>query len=158
MGAVLDVYLMLYPPVGITQKAARLMQTIGSPREGVSAAMPPDRMHLTLQALGRYAQRVPASVLQMARKVGDMLDQPSFQTSFDLLQSRSPEGALGTVELAGRGHGVQPLRQFHQHLLEAQQQAGFPENMIRKNFHPHVTLDYSMYLWPDAWSRRLPGM
>jgi RNA 2',3'-cyclic 3'-phosphodiesterase len=142
MDAVLDVYLLLYPPVGITQKAAELMHAIDGPRKGGSVPMPPDRMHITLQALGRYAQRVPVSVLQMMKRAAAMLDQPPFQTSLDLLQSRSSEGSWGTVELAGRGHGVQSLRQFHQHLVEAQQQAGFPEDMIRKSFHPHITLDY----------------
>ena len=142
MSAVLDVYVIIYPPAPVTQKAARLWDGIDGLHRGVSAAMPPGRMHLTVQALGRYGQCVPVSVLQMMNRVAAMLDQPPFQTSLDLLQSRSPEGALGTVELAGRGHGVQPLHEFRGHLVEALQQVGFPEEKIRKNFYPHVTLDY----------------
>lgn len=142
MGAVLDLYFMLYPPALITQEAARLLDATDGSHKGVSAAMPPDRMHITLQALGRYAQRVPVPVLQMVRTAGSMLDQVPFQASLDVLQSRGPEGSRGTVELAGRGHGVQPLRQFHRHLLETLQRAGFPPEMIRRSFSPHITLDY----------------
>ena len=157
MGAVRNLYLMLYVPAGIAQEAAWLWDAIGGSHRGVSAAMPPDRMHITLQALGQYEQHVPVWMLQMVNRAVAMLDQPPFQTSLDLLQSRSPEGLLGTVELAGRGHGVQPLRQFHRHLLVALRQAGFPENIIRKNFHPHVTLDYKhvpvarRVVTPFAW-------
>ena len=99
-------------------------------------------MHITLQALGRYGQRVPEQVLQMVRTVGAGLDDLPFQISLDVLQSRSPEGPLATVELAGRGHGVQPLRQFHRHLVEALQCVGFPQDLIRRHFSPHITLDY----------------
>jgi len=157
MGAVLDLYIMVYPPALIAQGAARLLDAINGLHTGVSKPMPPDRMHLTLQALGRYAQRVPASVLQMARTAGGMLDQVPFRVSLDLLQSRSPESDRGTVELAGRGDGVQPLRQFHRHLLVALRQAGFPEDWIRKSFYPHVTLDYkhvpvaSRVVTPFTW-------
>lgn len=142
MGAVLDLYFMLYPPAVIAQGAARLLDVIGGLRTGVSAPMPPDRMHITLQALRRYVQRIPASVLQMARTVGGMLDEVPFQVSLDVLQSRSSESDRGTVELAGRGRGVQPLRQFHRHLCGALHYAGFPEDMIRRSFYPHITLDY----------------
>lgn len=142
MGAVLDLYFMLYPPALITQEAARLLDAIDGSHKGVSQPMPPDRMHITLQAIDRYQQHLPGSALKKARTVGGMLDQVPFQVSLDLLQSRGSESCLGTVELAGRGHGVQPLRQFHRNLLEALQHAGFPENRIRKSFYPHVTLDY----------------
>jgi RNA 2',3'-cyclic 3'-phosphodiesterase len=140
--AVLDLYFMLYPPAPIAQEAFRLLDTIDGSRRGVSAPMPPDRMHITLQALGRYVHRVPVLVLQMARTAGGMLDPVPFQVSLDLVQSRGPERALGTVELAGRGPGAQPLRQFRRHLLEALQHAGFPQDMMRRGFSPHITLDY----------------
>jgi RNA 2',3'-cyclic 3'-phosphodiesterase len=140
--AVLDLYFMLYPPAPIAQEAFRLLGAIDGSHRGVSAPMPPDRLHITLQALGRYVRRVPVPVLQMARTAGGMLDPAPFQVSLDLLQSRSPERALGTVELAGRGQGAQPLLQFRRHLLEAAQHAGFPLYMIRRSFSPHITLDY----------------
>jgi RNA 2',3'-cyclic 3'-phosphodiesterase len=142
VGAVLDLYFMLYPPALVAQEAARILGAIDGSRRGVSAPMPPDRMHITLQALGRYVQCVPVQVLQMARTAGRMLDKVPFQVSLDLLQSHSSERSLGTVELAGRGHGVQPLRQFHRHLHQALQRAGFPQDMIRRSFFPHITLDY----------------
>ena len=122
MGTVLDLYFMLYPPALIAQKAGRLLDAIDGPCKCVSAPMPPDRMHMTLQALGRYAQRVPVSVLQMGRTVGGMVDQMPFQLSLDLLQSRSLERSLGTVELAGRGtvrsRCVNSARAAQRHRLE----------------------------------------
>lgn len=157
MGAVLDLYFMLYPPVPVAQAIQRLWRPPNSSRWGSSSPMPADRLHVTLVPLGRYAQRLPNEVVQVACRAASILEDAPFPVSLDLLQSRGPEREVGTVELAGHGSGVLPLHRFRRRLAEALQRVGWPPDMIRRNYHPHITLDYrhepvsARRVMPVAW-------
>lgn len=142
MSTVLDLYFMHYPPASVAEDAVELLRSLDHKGWGKSAPMPAERLHITLHPLGRYPERVPESVLQMATTAGRGLEAESFQVSLDLLQSRSPQDAASTVELVGQGHGVRSLRRFRRNLVDALRRVGFPPAMIRDSFLPHITLDY----------------
>lgn len=142
MGALLDLYYMVYPPAPIARAAEQLLMGVGGSCPAATAPMPPQRMHLTLQGFGRFEQRIPEHVLQQVLLWGAAVNAEPFGLLLDLLQSRSGGSAPTTVELAGRGPGVKPLRQFRRCMVETLLRGGFPEAGIQQTFVPHITLDY----------------
>lgn len=154
-----DVYYFLYPPPPVAAVAARL---VGAPYlgglAGRGAPMPEERLHITLQPLGRFADRIPRAVLDLALAVGETVDEPPFDLTLDLLQSRGGAGFGGTLELAGRGPAVRELRRFQRGLGNTMRHMGFPADQIRAGFSPHMTLDYAhrhvarQAIVPIAWA------
>ena len=142
MGIRHDLYVMVLVPKEVAQQIGCLQRQLKASPPGLSKPMDPDRLHSTLIPLGSYAQRIPLEVLQVARKTGALLDEMPFRVSFDTLQSRGPQREFGTVELAGHGSGVQPLRRLRRQVVGALQQAGWPPAWIRHNYYPHITVDY----------------
>lgn len=61
---------------------------------------------------------------------------------FDTLQSRGPHSRVGTVELAGHGAGVLPLFRLRRQLVYGLLRVGWPGELIRSAFYPHITVDY----------------
>lgn len=150
----LDVYLMHLPPPAITQAASQLLP---ARPDGPTWPMPPERMHMTVQKLGRYppASGVPPWLLRLT----DKLDAESFGLPFDVwldvLQSRDPRAPASTVELTGGGLGLRGVRRMCRQLAEAMQRIGFPPSLIRREMLPHITLDYRHAPVPR---RRIPPL
>lgn len=142
MGTRHDLYVMVHLPEEVAQAIVRLQRQLKASHPGPSKPMDPGRLHTTLVPLGSYEQRIPLEVLRVARKTGALLDEMPFRVCFDTLQSRGPQREFGTVELAGHGHGVQPLRRLRRQLVDALRQAGWPSEWIRHSYYPHITVDY----------------
>ncbi|MBT9553781.1 MAG: 2'-5' RNA ligase family protein [Hydrogenophaga sp.] len=142
MGTRHDLYVMLHLPEDVAQVIVHLQRQLKATHPSPSKPMDPDRLHATLVPLGSYEQRIPLDVLRVAQKTGSLLDEMPFRVSFDTLQSRGPQREFGTVELAGHGSGVQPLRRLRRQLVEALRQAGWPPAWIRHSYYPHITVDY----------------
>lgn len=142
MGTRHDLYFMLHLPDAVAQTIVRLQRQLNDSYRGPSNPMAPDRLHTTLVPLGSYEPRIPLDVLRVAQSAGTLLSEAPFRVTFDTVQSRGPQSQLGSVELAGHGDGVRPLRRLHRQLADALRQMGWPEAWLRRSFYPHITLDY----------------
>lgn len=142
MGTRHDLYFMLHLPAAVAQAIWCLQRQLDASYRGPSKPMASDRLHTTLVPLGSYAQRIPIDVLRVTQSAGALLSEAPFRVAFDTVQSRGPERELGSVELAGHGDGVRPLRRLHRQLADALRQMGWPEAWLRRSFYPHITLDY----------------
>lgn len=142
MGTRHDLYFMLHLPYVIAQAIVGVQRQLNASYRGPSKPTDPDRLHTTLVPLGSYEQRIPVEVLRVTRSAGSLIDVLPFRVCFDRLQSRGPQRDFGTVELAGHGDGVQPLRRLRRQLVDALQQAGWPPEWIRQGYYPHITVDY----------------
>ncbi len=142
MGSRHDLYWMLHLPQEIAQAIVLLQRRLNTSYRGPSKPMAADRLHTTLVPLGSYEDRIPAEVLRVVHGAGALVHEAPFRVCFDTLQSRSPRRDIGTVELAGRGAGVQPLFRLRRQLVDALINAGWPSGWIRASFYPHITVDY----------------
>lgn len=136
-----DLYFMLHVPPSVAPTIVRLQRQLHL-AGGPSKPMAAERLHTTLVTLGSYPNSIPSGVLRTVREAGALLDEVPFQVCFDTLRSRSPQSDVGTVELAGRGDGVQPLYRLRRHLVGVLLKAGWPGESIRSRYIPHITLDY----------------
>jgi len=137
-----DLYVMLHLPPTIAQLVVGLQRQLDFSYRGPSKPMAPERLHATLVPLGSYPHGIPPEILRVARRAGALLEEAPFPVCFDMLQSRGPQGEVGTVELAGHGAGVRPLVLLHRQLVAALLQVGWPAEWIRRSFYPHVTVNY----------------
>lgn len=142
MGFRHDLYWMLHLPPEVAQAIVLLQRRLNTSYRGPSKPMAADRLHTTLVPLGSYEHRIPPEVLRVVHSAGALLDEAPFRVCFDTLQSRSRRRDIGSVELAGRGAGVQPLFRLRRQLVDALLKAGWPSGWIRANFYPHITMDY----------------
>lgn len=142
MGTRHDAYVMVFPPRTITREIGAVQRELSRSYRGPSKPMAQERLHATLVPLGSYEDDIPPKVKALAMLAGSLLDMAPFRVCFDTLQSRGPIGALGTVELAGHGIGVQPLFALRRHLVQLLLSVGWPVAWIRPSFYPHITLDY----------------
>ncbi len=157
MGRRHDLYFMLHLPVAVAQAVVRLRARLDAGYRGPSWPMAPERLHVTLVPLGTHEHQVPADVLRLAGSAGASIDEAPFRVILDTVQSRGPQTGAGTVELSGQGAGVQPLFRLRRQLVDALRKRGWPAALIRRHFHPHITLDYhhapvgSRPIEPLAW-------
>ncbi|MDQ7744545.1 2'-5' RNA ligase family protein [Hydrogenophaga pseudoflava] len=142
MSTLHNLYLMLHPPLAITQDIGRLQRLLNRSYHGPSKPMAAERLHTTLVPLGSYEHQIPREVVALALLAGSLLDTAPFRVCFDTLQSRGPHSEIGTVELAGHGTGVRPLYRLRRELVAALLSVGWPEAWIRPSFYPHITVDY----------------
>lgn len=158
MGPRHDLYWMLHLPQSVAEAILLLQRQLNTSYLGPSKPMAADRLHATLVPLGSYEHRVPPEVLRQVRSAGALLEHAPFRVCFDVLQSRGPQHDIGTVELAGHGHGVQPLFRLRRQLVEALLKVGWPNGRIRPGFYPHITVDYhhepvnARRIEPLAWN------
>lgn len=142
MGRYHDAYYLIYPPPAVAARAAqwnRRLQATG----GIGAPMPPERLHITLHALGRFEHGIPHDLLHRARAVGQTLSDEPFDVALDVLQPHHGKDGSGSMALVGRGPAVLALRRFQRNLGDAMRRMGFSTDQIRVHFSPHMTLDYA---------------
>lgn len=157
MGCRHDLYFMLHLPATVAQAIVRLRARLDTGYRGPSWPMATERLHVTLVPLGSYAPSVPPAVLQLALSAGSWIEREPFRVSFDTLQSLGSATGEGSVELAGHGDGVLPLFRLRRQLAESLRHVGWPDQLIRPKFRPHVTLDYRHrpigvhHIEPLAW-------
>lgn len=142
MGPRHDLYLMLHPPPAVAEVIVQLQRQLNRSYRGPSKPMAAERLHATLVPLGSYAPGIPPDILQRVRNAGALLDEAPFRVCFDTLQSRGPHSRVGTVELAGHGAGVLPLFRLRRQLVYGLLRVGWPGELIRSAFYPHITVDY----------------
>lgn len=140
---VLDLYYFARLPLPVAEMAEQLMESLPVSQVGRSAPTAKERMHVTVQSLGRHHGRIPRDVLDKALAVGDGLKEDVFVLALDQVRFRGGENGKGIVELVGVGSGGQGMHRFRRSLVSAVRVVAIPGVHIRSRFEPHVTLDYS---------------
>lgn len=97
-----------------------------------------ENLHVTLHGLGMHDGAVPHDLLSRARDAGRRVEMAPFDVGFDRLGSMSPN--MGGLVLTGSAE-LKTLRQLQRTLVAAMEAAGI-DPLIRKEFHPHVSLLY----------------
>lgn len=138
------VYYFLRPPPAAAARAAALQEAMRRCCPGArTAPMPPERLHITLQPLGRFEGRVPDEARDLWLAAGKEMDEEPFDAVFNLVLCGAGRDAVGTLQLRGRGPAQRRLRRFQRSLGEVLCRQGFPAADLRTRFMPHMTLDYA---------------
>ena len=106
------------------------------------AQMREEGLHITVEKLGRFLDRVPDHQLELAIAAGSSVVAEPFDIHLDIVQSVTGRGGRSFAQLTGRAAGLRGIRDFEHSLAQAMRRVGCQENQIRRNFSPHVTLDY----------------
>lgn len=140
MGPRHDLYFMVRLPFEVAQAVASLRARLNAGDRRPSSPIALERLHVTLIPLGSYERSVPPAVLGLAMRAGALVESAPFRVSFDTLQSLGPPTELGAVGLTGHGNGL--LTRLRRQLIDALGKSGWPDQLIRPHFRPHVTIDY----------------
>lgn len=82
------IYFLLYPTPAAAGCAAALWEATRLCLSTLkSFPMPPERLHTTLMPLGRFEERVPDTVLNLALAAGGAVDDEPFEVVFILRSS-----------------------------------------------------------------------
>jgi 2'-5' RNA ligase len=101
------------------------------------AAIPPERLHVSLHGLGYFESAPPPAIIEAACTIGASMTFPSFSVTFDnALSFQHPKSR--PYVLTG-GAGLDPLRMFHAKLGDALTGVRIK---ISRSFTPHLTLLY----------------
>lgn len=147
-----DLYFFIRLPPWIAHRAARLLQELALPRcSWRGDAMPGERLHITVEKLGRFLGHIPNHVLDQAIAAGCNLTAQPFGIHLDLVQGIRGRDGKGMAQLKGRGAGLRGVCDFERSLAQAMRRQGCLETQIRRSFDPHVTLHYSH----ESFDRRI---
>ena len=127
----------------ISQLALRLREQQGLQ----GAALPPERLHVTLHHLGDYVG-VPADVCTAARAAGASLRADALDVVFDHAASFPARGRAAPFVLRG-GAALQSLDTLQRLLGERMAAAGIGR-LVERRFTPHVTLLYDRIVVPST--------
>jgi RNA 2',3'-cyclic 3'-phosphodiesterase len=141
-------YFALQPPPEVAEQALRLLQTLRPAERFTAKAMPPARLHVSLNWVGGFG-RPPTGIVDKAREVGAAVKLRPFDVSFNRIgtwRSGDPpplvlwgdEGVIGvetlykTLHRAMVGPGMAPRREppLEPHLTLMRDQAVMPEAFI----------------------------
>lgn len=132
--------------------ARKLMLSLGTSGRHERKA----RFHVTLCHVGYFADEVPASVLEAARRVAGQLQQRPFDMAFDRVATFSGKPGNLPVVLLG-AETCEPLMACQAGLDQALLKAGLVHGDRHPRFRPHLTLFYGRQplaeqcIEPIAW-------
>ena len=111
-------------------------------RLGLSGApVPPDRLHVSLQAIGGFSGSYPPSVIDTAMTAAGAVSMASFKVTFDRVASFSASRGQRALVLTGDDAGVAGFMRLQQALQHALAKAGL--KLPRQSaLSPHMTLMY----------------
>lgn len=138
-----DLYFFVVPPTHLAHRIAGLLRAQGlSPGPLRGAPMREDGLHITVEKLGRFLDRVPGRQVRLAMQAARLVAAEPFGIQLDVVQSFTGPSGQSMALLTGEAGGLRGMRDFEGSLAQAMRRVGFDESQIRRSFHPHVTLDY----------------
>lgn len=139
-----DLYFFVGLPAPVACRAFGLLNSLGLPPCPIHGArMREDGLHITVEKMGRFLDRIPDHQLDLAMAVGSTLVAEPFGIHLDTVQSTTGRDGKSMAQLTGRAAGLRGIIDFERCLARAMRRAGFHESQIRRSFSPHVTLDYT---------------
>lgn len=133
-----SLYFMIKPEHGAALAAHAVMKDARA-RHGLrGGVVDSERQHVTLHALGDYAER-PVDLVERARRAGAAVDVEPFEVAFDRLVGWGPEARL--LALRGDSRAMRGLRVLQRAVAAAMVDEGLG-HLARSSFRPHVSLLY----------------
>jgi 2'-5' RNA ligase len=134
---------------GVVRDARRRFQLTAAP-------IPPERLHVSLLAVGDFSGSCPPAVIDAAMRAADTVAMAPFRVEFDRVASFS--GGLGkrALVLTGEGDGVAGLVTLGSALSQAMVKAGL-RLPRQSNSSPHLTMMYKsrtcdFAIEPTGWT------
>ncbi|MFN0219242.1 MAG: 2'-5' RNA ligase family protein [Hyphomicrobium sp.] len=121
----------------------------------VAKLLPPERLHVSLCAVGGFSGACPPAVINAAKAVADTVSMDPFTVSFDRVASFAGGNGRRALVLTG-GEGVAGLVQFQKTLGLTLNKAGLGLRQ-KDRFTPHVTMMYADHMCdfpiePISWT------
>jgi RNA 2',3'-cyclic 3'-phosphodiesterase len=116
--------------------------------------LPPERLHVSLYALGVHRRSYPLSVINEARAIASTVSLAPFLVEFDRVKAFAGGNGKRALALTG-GEGVIGLNRLQQALSSAMSKAGVP--IRQRRFTPHLTMMYAdcaceLFIEPMFWT------
>lgn len=138
-----DLYFFVVPPSHIALRVVGLLNALGLPPCPLHGApMRVEGLHITVEKMGRFLDRVPGCQLELAMEAARTVVAEPFDIHLDVVQSTTGRDGKSMAQLTGRAAGLRGIRDFEHCLAQAMRRVGFQESQVRRSFSPHVTLDY----------------
>jgi 2'-5' RNA ligase len=138
-----DLYFFVGLPADLACRAVGLLGSLGlSPFPERGAPMRKEGLHITIEKMGRFLDRIPTRQLDLAMAAGNTVVAEPFDIRLDAVQSSAQPNGKSMAQLTGRAAGLRGICGFEHSLAQAMRRVGFHESQIRRSFSPHVTLDY----------------
>lgn len=126
------------PMAALTGRIARgVIRSLGL----MAKPIPPERLHVSLSAVGRFSGPCPSSIIDAAMMAADTIAMAPFRVEFDRVASFSGRHGKRALVLTG-GDGVAGLVTFQKALSQAMTKGGVGVRQ-RSHFSPHLTMMYA---------------
>lgn len=124
-------------------------------RRLVTKLLPPERLHVSLFAIGGFSGTCPPAVIDAAKAVASNVSMAPFTVVFDRVASFAGGSGMRALVLTG-DEGVAGLVRFQQVLSLAMKKAGLGLRQ-KERFTPHVTMMYADHkcdfaIEPISWT------
>jgi 2'-5' RNA ligase len=133
----------------------RVGQELVRSRRLVTKLLPPERLHVSVFAVGGFSGTCPPAVINAAKAIADNVSMAPFTVAFDRVASFAGGNGRQALVLTG-GEGVAGLVRFQQTLSLAMKKAGLGLRQ-RDRVTPHVTMMYANHMCdfpiePISWT------
>lgn len=120
---------------------ARMAQDLVKSRRLEATPLPPERLHVSLFAVGGFSGTCPSAVINDAKAIAGTVSMAPFKVAFDRVASFGGRSGKRALVLTG-SEGVAGLVRFQQTLSLAMLKAGVGLRQ-RSKFTPHLTMMYA---------------
>lgn len=150
-----NVFFAARPDAATAACIAHLAQDVVESRHLAAKPLPPERLHVSLFAVGGFEGACPPAVIDAAIAVAGTVPMAPFEVAFDRVASFGGGKGKRALVLTGR-EGVTGLVRFQQALSSAMFRAGVGVRQ-RTQFTPHLTMIYTdqvceFWIEPMSWT------
>lgn len=150
-----NVFFAVRPNDAAASGIAGISQELATSRGMIAHILPPERLHVTLSAVGEFADSLPSKVIEAAELGADSVLMAPFTVVFDRVVTFGGGRGRRPLVLVG-GDGATGLLRLHDALSLALMKVGV-RTVGGGAFTPHMTLMYTdatcdMPIAPIAWT------